>query len=127
MTDRDLRVTDNGDGTLTITVQTSAVFRYYDPEGKLLFVDAGNFRGQFMVDDGGTPTNPDDDTEIPDSFTVLKEVGSAQTAGRKSAKTSHSSPPEISQSARNRATGLGALPEMARRVATWLCPSPRAT
>ena len=80
--DRDLRVTDNGDGTLTITVQTAGVFRYYDPEGKLLFVDAGNFRGQFMVDDGGTPTDPDDDTEIPDSFMVLKEVGSAQTAGR---------------------------------------------
>ena len=81
-TDRDLDVTDNGDGTLTITISNPFVFRYLDPDGRLLFVDAGNFRGQFLVDHGGTPTDPDDDVEIPDSFTVLKEVGSAQTAGR---------------------------------------------
>ena len=34
LNDRDLRVTDNGDGTLTITVQTSAVFRYLRPRGQ---------------------------------------------------------------------------------------------
>ena len=80
--DRDQRITDNGDGTLTITISSSGSGRWYGSDGKLLFVTAGSFRAEFMVDHGGTPTDPSDDKEIPDSFVVLREAGLDQTAGR---------------------------------------------
>ena len=38
---------------------------------------AGLFRFQFLVDHGGTPTDPDDDEEIEGSFEILQD-----TAGR---------------------------------------------
>jgi hypothetical protein len=81
-TDRDQLVTDNGDGTLTITIQEVGSNRWYGDDGKLLFVIAGNFRFQIMVDHGGTPTDPSDDEEIEGSFVPLKEAGSDPTAGR---------------------------------------------
>jgi hypothetical protein len=81
-TDRDQRVTDNGDGTLTITVANQGFDRWYDSDGRLLFVSAGTFWFQVMVDDGGTPTDPSDDEEIEDSFVGVKEAGVDPTAGR---------------------------------------------
>jgi hypothetical protein len=81
-TDRDMKVTDNGDGTLTITISTVGTNRWYGADGNLLFVVAGHFSFQIMVDHGGTPGDPSDDVEIEDSFTVVKEVGIDQTAGR---------------------------------------------
>lgn len=81
-TDRNQQVTDNGDGTLTITVATPGSNRWYGSDGKLLFVSAGTFWFQFMVDHAGTPTDPSDDVEIQDSFVGVKEAGQDQTAGR---------------------------------------------
>jgi hypothetical protein len=81
-TDRGQQVTDNGDGTLTITVATPGSNRWYDSDGKLLFVSAGTFWFQIMVDHGGTPTDPSDDEEIEDSFVGVKQAGQDQTAGR---------------------------------------------
>ncbi len=80
--DRDQLVTDNGDGTLTITASNSGVDKWYGADGTLLFVIAGNFTFQFMVDHGGTPEDPSDDEEIDGSFVVLKETGRDPTAGR---------------------------------------------
>ena len=80
--DRDHRVRDNGDGTLTITVRISGGDRWYGPDGSFLFKAAGQFAFQFMVDHGGTPGDPSDDNEIPDSFVPLKEVGIDTTVGR---------------------------------------------
>jgi hypothetical protein len=81
-TDRALKVTDNGDGTLTIRISTPGMNKWYGPDGKLLFVVAGNFTFEIMVDHGGTPDNPLDDKEIEGSFTVIKDVGIDQTEGR---------------------------------------------
>ena len=81
-TDRDQAVEDNGDGTLTITISSPGSDRWYGSDGKLLFVAAGNFSFQITVDHGGTPTDPSDDVEIEDSFTVVKEAGVDMTAGR---------------------------------------------
>jgi hypothetical protein len=81
-TDRDQQVTDNGDGTLTITIASAGSNRWYGSDGKLLFISAGTFWFQFMVDHGGTPTDPSDDQEIEDSFAGVKEAGQDQTAGR---------------------------------------------
>ncbi len=79
---KDLRETDNGDGTLTILVLVAGRSSAYGPDGTRLFLDAGTFRFSFLVDHGGTPTDPFDDVEIEDSFELVKEAGRADTAGR---------------------------------------------
>jgi len=81
-TDRDMKVTDNGDGTLTITISNVGTNKWYGADGRLLLVVAGHFSFQIMVDHGGTPGDPSDDVEIEDSFTIVKDVGIDQTAGR---------------------------------------------
>ena len=80
VTDRDQAVVDNGDGTLTITISNLGSSRWLGSDGRPLFVTAGNFSFQIMVDHGGTPTDPSDDVEI--SFTVVKETGVDKTADR---------------------------------------------
>lgn len=80
--DRNQQVTDNGDGTLTITIATPGSNRWYGSDGRLLFVSAGTFWFQILVDHGGTPTDPSDDVEIEDSFVGVKQAGLDQTAGR---------------------------------------------
>lgn len=82
VTDKDLKVVDNGDGTLTITIANTGSFKWYDADGNRVLMGAGNFRFQLTVDHGGTPTDPSDDVEIDGSFVELKEAGLNQTAGR---------------------------------------------
>ena len=79
---KDLRVTDNGDGTLTILVLGAGRQSVYGPDGTRLFLDAGTFRFSFLVDHGGTPTDPFDDVEIEDSFELVKQAGRSDTADR---------------------------------------------
>jgi hypothetical protein len=59
--EKDLRVTDNGDGTLTILVLATGSSKVYGPDGKLLFSDPGQIRFEILIDHGGTPTDPSDD------------------------------------------------------------------
>ena len=79
-TDRDQVITDNGDGTLTIQVQLTGPGRWY-ADGTLMFIDTGMTRFSFLVDHGGTPSNPDDDEFIED-LGLDKEAGLRQTEGR---------------------------------------------
>jgi hypothetical protein len=79
---KDLQVTDNGDGTLTIVTLIAGRQFDYGPDGTRLFVDAGEFQFKFMVDDGGTPTDPFDDVEIEGSFELVRDVGRTDLAGR---------------------------------------------
>jgi hypothetical protein len=79
---KDLRVTDNGDGTLTILVLQAGRQSAYGPDGTRLNLDAGTSRVSFLVDHGGTPTDPSDDEEIEGSFQVVKQAGRSDTAGR---------------------------------------------
>jgi hypothetical protein len=77
---KDLKVTDNGDGTLTIVVMSAGMNRYYGPDG-FLFHDSGNFRFELLIDNGGTPTDPSDDFEL--DFRVVRDLtGRADTAER---------------------------------------------
>jgi hypothetical protein len=69
-TDRDMRVTDNGDGTLTIIFANVGVTRWYDAEGTKVFTIAGQFRAKLVVDHGGTPNDPSDDEDV--SFEILR-------------------------------------------------------
>jgi hypothetical protein len=58
---KDLKVTDNGDGTLTILVMATGGERWYGPDGQFLFNNPGQIRYEILIDDGGTPTDPSDD------------------------------------------------------------------
>jgi hypothetical protein len=78
---KDLKVTDNGDGTLTVLAITSGVVKNYGPDGELLFIDSGTFRVELLIDHGGTPTDPEDDVLL--SETVVKaSTGRTDTEGR---------------------------------------------
>jgi hypothetical protein len=70
--DRDRHVTDNGDGTLTIEVAVSGVHKAYGPDGERLFIDAGTFSFEILIDAAGTPADPSDDQFIE----FLGETGS---------------------------------------------------
>jgi hypothetical protein len=69
--DKDLRITDNGDGTLTILTLSTGNNVFYNSAGKAIGRNPGQVRFRIVVDDGGTPTDPTDDTEV--SFEVVKE------------------------------------------------------
>jgi hypothetical protein len=58
---KDLKVTDTGNGTLTILVLATGTSKVFGPDGKLLFNDPGQIRFEILVDSGGTPTDPSDD------------------------------------------------------------------
>ena len=58
---KDLKVTDNGDGTLTILVMATGSSKVYGPDAKLLFNDPGQIRFEVLIDHGGTPTDSSDD------------------------------------------------------------------
>lgn len=59
--DRDHKITDNGDGTLTIEVAFPGVQKVYGPDGTRLFMDTGTAKGEILIDHGGTPFDPSDD------------------------------------------------------------------
>jgi hypothetical protein len=78
---KDLKVTDNGDGTLTILTTTTGSIKNYGPDGGLLFITTGQTRIEILVDHGGTPTNPDDDVLL-DERLVRPFTGRSDTEGR---------------------------------------------
>ena len=69
--EKDLRVTDNGDGTLTILVLATGNAVLYGEDGKAIARNPGQIRFELVVDHGGTPNDPFDD-EILD-FRIVKE------------------------------------------------------
>jgi hypothetical protein len=58
---KDLKITDNGDGTFTILVLATGSFRVLGPNGEFLLNDPGQIRFELLIDNGGTPTDPTDD------------------------------------------------------------------
>lgn len=58
---KDLRVTDNGDGTLTILSFGTGNEVLYGQNGEVLARNPGQTRVEILVDHGGTPTDPFDD------------------------------------------------------------------
>jgi hypothetical protein len=61
---KDLRVTDNGDGTLTIIQLGTGGERTYGDAGKLIARNSGQVRFKIVLDYNGTLSNPEDDTEL---------------------------------------------------------------
>ena len=70
---KDLKVTDNGDGTLTILGLGGGNDVLYGSDGKAIARDPGQIKFEVVVDDGGTPADPFDDEVIDGSF--IRETG----------------------------------------------------
>ena len=87
---KDLTVTDNGDGTLTILVLAAgAGNKVYGPDGKLAFHDPGQIRYEILVSDSGTPGDVSDD-EILEFLGVVKEgTGRNDLDGRDFCQDAH--------------------------------------
>ena len=68
---KDLHVTDNGDGTLTILVLATGNYTLFGADGHALARNPGQIRFELLIDHGGTPGDPSDDVEL--SFTLVKE------------------------------------------------------
>ena len=66
-----MKVTDNGDGTLTLVQMRSGADYVKGPDGKIERTDPGTIRFEILLDNGGTPTDPSDDEEL--DFRVIKE------------------------------------------------------
>ena len=71
----DLRVTDNGDGTLTILILATGNDVFYGPDGKAIGRNPGQIRFEILVDHGGTPTDPFDDEFLADLGVVKGSTG----------------------------------------------------
>lgn len=69
--EKDLRVTNNRDGTLTILILATGNATAYGENGKAIARSPGQIRFELVVDHGGTPNDPDDDEEL--SFRVVKD------------------------------------------------------
>jgi hypothetical protein len=70
---RDLSVTDNGDGTLTIVFLETGGDRWYGSGPQFLFTNPGQIRVEIVIPDGGTPGDPSDDG---DPISVTQVFGS---------------------------------------------------
>ncbi|HEX6249345.1 MAG TPA: hypothetical protein VFZ64_15865 [Nocardioidaceae bacterium] len=80
MSFKDQKIVDDGEN-LIITFKGTGTTRTYGPDGRLLFVDAGQFVVQDLIDHAGTPGDPSDD-EWQEFLGLLKEVGRTDTAER---------------------------------------------
>jgi hypothetical protein len=72
------RVSDNGDGTVTLRVLGYGTSRYYDSGGFLVRTEEQWYRFAYAVDLNGTPADPTDDDEVDGSFRFVRtaEAGS---------------------------------------------------
>jgi hypothetical protein len=69
---RDHTIVDNGDGTITITAFASGGSRFYDADGNFVLKDPGEVRFAVDIDYNGTPGDPNDDIEVPNSFRIVR-------------------------------------------------------
>jgi hypothetical protein len=73
--EKDLRVTDNGDGTLTILILATGNAVLYGENGKAIARNPGQLRFEILVDHGGTPNDPSDDEFLADLGVVKGSTG----------------------------------------------------
>lgn len=62
--EKDVRITENGDGTFTLIALNSGREVMYGPDGARLGSWVGTTRWKLVVDYHGTPPNPDDDVVV---------------------------------------------------------------
>jgi hypothetical protein len=78
--DKDLKVVDNGDGTITLTILFTGPTKYYDNDGNRVFMDVGRTFNTIVIDEAGTPGFPDDDFFV--EFVGSESKGSFDTMDR---------------------------------------------
>ena len=61
--------------TLTILALATGNSQWFDASGKLLFADPGQTRYELLIDHGGTPADPEDDTFLEDLGVVKGSTG----------------------------------------------------
>jgi hypothetical protein len=66
--DKDLRVTNNGDGTLTVLILATGNAVVYGENGKAIARNPGQIRIELLVDHGGTPKDPSDDVVLSEEM-----------------------------------------------------------
>ena len=72
---KDLKVIDNGDGTLTIIVLATGNFTVFDANGTAIARNPGQVRFELLVDHAGTPSDPSDDVLIADLGVIKGSTG----------------------------------------------------
>jgi hypothetical protein len=72
---KDLRVTDNGDGTVTAEVLATGNSVLYDATGRALARNPGQVRFELLIDQNGTPADPSDDQVIEDLGVIKESTG----------------------------------------------------
>ena len=75
VTEKDMRVTENGDGTLTIRILATGNAVLFGADGKAIARNPGQTRFEILVDDGGTPNDPSDDEFLGRLGTVKESTG----------------------------------------------------
>jgi hypothetical protein len=66
--EKDLRVTDNGDGTLTVLILATGNATLYGENGKAIARNPGQIRVELLIDHGGTPNDPSDDVLLAEEL-----------------------------------------------------------
>jgi hypothetical protein len=66
--EKDMRVTDNGDGTLTVLILATGNSVLYDEDGKAIARNPGQVRIELLIDHGGTPNDPFDDEVLSEEI-----------------------------------------------------------
>jgi hypothetical protein len=72
---KDLRITNNGDGTLTITILATGNAVLYNEDDKAIARNPGQIRVQILIDTNGTLEDPDDDVELAFLGVVKESTG----------------------------------------------------
>jgi hypothetical protein len=72
---KDLKVTDNGDGTLTILALSTGNVVLYGEDGKAIARNPGQVRFEVLIEHGGTPSDPSDDELISISPPIKGSTG----------------------------------------------------
>jgi hypothetical protein len=65
--EKDLRVTNNGDGTLTVLILATGNGVLYE-DGKAIARNPGQIRVELLIDHGGTPNDPSDDVVLSEEL-----------------------------------------------------------
>ncbi|MFF2274694.1 hypothetical protein [Agromyces sp. NPDC058126] len=75
LVEKDLHVTDNGDGTLTILVLATGNATVFGPDGKAIARNPGQVRYEILIDHAGTVADPSDDVFLGDLGQVKGSTG----------------------------------------------------
>jgi hypothetical protein len=66
--EKDQRVTNNGDGTLTVLIKATGNATLYGENGKAIARNPGQIRIELLIDHGGTPNDPSDDEVLSEEL-----------------------------------------------------------